>query len=120
MSDNLESLLSGHEPGIQQIVRQARDLLLELLPGAVETQDKDNLGFRTGGGYSGLVWVIAPHRRHVTLGFSGGTTLPDPEGLLEGRGRRHRHVKIRSEAELEKPALRALLVAAVEAKGKSS
>ena len=32
---------------------------------------------------------------HVTIGFYHGAQLPDPEKLLEGRGRQMRHIKLR-------------------------
>jgi hypothetical protein len=41
-----------------------------------------------------------------------GVELPDPTGLLEGAGQRMRHVKIRTMADLKKPALRKLIQAA--------
>ncbi len=31
---------------------------------------------------------------HVNVGFFRGATLPDPDGLLEGRGKRMRHVRL--------------------------
>ena len=34
-------------------------------------------------------------KAHVNLGFYLGATLDDPAGLLQGEGRRMRHVKIR-------------------------
>ena len=37
---------------------------------------------------------IAPYRSHVNLGFYRGAFLNDPEGLLEGKGKRLRHAKI--------------------------
>jgi len=43
------------------------------------------------------------------FGFYYGTELPAPEGLLEGSGRLMRHVKIRSDADLQNPELRRLL-----------
>jgi hypothetical protein len=51
---------------------------------------------------------------HVTLGFWRSTEPPDPVGLLEGGGKLHRFVRIRSEADLDAPALRALMRAAAE------
>jgi hypothetical protein len=39
---------------------------------------------------------MVPFSRHVTLGFCHGAALPDPDGLLEGRGRYQRHVKVKS------------------------
>ena len=56
---------------------------------------------------------VMPHARWVNLGFYQGAALPDPEGLLEGTGARLRHVKVRSAEEARRPALRALLDAAV-------
>jgi hypothetical protein len=51
-------------------------------------------------------------RAHVNVGFFLGAELHDPSRLLEGRGRRMRHVKIRPELELDSAALRALIDAA--------
>jgi hypothetical protein len=34
-------------------------------------------------------------RAHVNVGFFFGAALPDPAGLLEGTGKRMRHVKLR-------------------------
>src|SRR5688572_11602772 len=33
--------------------------------------------------------------QHVNVGFFQGASLPDPAGLLEGSGKRMRHVKLR-------------------------
>ena len=37
---------------------------------------------------------IAPYASHVNLGFYRGAFLNDPAGLLEGKGKRLRHVKV--------------------------
>jgi hypothetical protein len=57
---------------------------------------------------------LMPFAAWVNLGFYKGTDLPDPEGLLEGTGSKLRHVKIRSLDAAERPAIRALLAAALE------
>jgi len=41
--------------------------------------------------------------------------LPDPKGLLQGDGDRMRHVKLRDASEIDEPAVRALVKAAVAA-----
>ena len=51
-------------------------------------------------------------KNHITLGFIRGTSLPDPEGLLEGTGKNLRHVKIRSVDDLKRKGLRQLLKSA--------
>lgn len=48
-------------------------------------------------------------RDHVNLGFFRGAELPDPTGLLEGRGRLVRHVKLRPGREIDETALEALV-----------
>ncbi len=49
---------------------------------------------------------------HVNVGFFHGADLGDPAGLLEGRGRRMRHVKLRPGSEVDPGALGALIEAA--------
>lgn len=50
-------------------------------------------------------------RDHVNVGFFHGAFLPDPAGLLEGTGKRMRHVKLRPGVEVNSLALEALIVA---------
>jgi hypothetical protein len=51
-------------------------------------------------------------RAHVNVGFFAGSDLDDPARLLQGRGRRMRHVKVRPHAGLDVAALDALIDAA--------
>jgi hypothetical protein len=51
-------------------------------------------------------------RNHVNVGFFYGASLPDPAGLLEGSGKRGRHVKLRPDSEVDNAALAALIKAA--------
>jgi hypothetical protein len=51
-------------------------------------------------------------RAHVNVGFFLGAELPDPAGLLQGSGRRMRHVKLRPGEAFDGAALRALIEAA--------
>jgi hypothetical protein len=58
-------------------------------------------------------------KAHVNVGFFTGASLDDPEGLLEGSGKRMRHVKLRPGDDMNSAALRGLIVAAYEdVKGK--
>ncbi|MGA0604248.1 DUF1801 domain-containing protein [Caulobacter sp. KR2-114] len=49
---------------------------------------------------------------HVNIGFFAGAALPDPAGLLQGAGKRMRHVKLRWGEPADEPALKALIAAA--------
>jgi len=49
---------------------------------------------------------------HAAVGFYEGASLPDPAGLLEGGGKRMRHVKLRWGQPIDEAALAALVAAA--------
>jgi len=49
---------------------------------------------------------------HVNVGFFQGAALPDPARLLEGNGKRMRHVKLRLGAATDSASLRKLIEAA--------
>jgi hypothetical protein len=51
-------------------------------------------------------------KSHVNVGFFYGAVLEDPAGLLEGSGKRMRHVKLKPGPELNTAALRDLIDAA--------
>ena len=51
-------------------------------------------------------------KAHVNVGFFLGAELDDPAGLLEGTGRRMRHVKVKPGVDLNVPALNELIDAA--------
>jgi len=51
-------------------------------------------------------------KSHVNVGFFRGAALKDPAGLLEGSGKRMRHVKLKAGTELSAAALRELVDAA--------
>ncbi|MGD9905254.1 MAG: DUF1801 domain-containing protein [Vicinamibacterales bacterium] len=57
---------------------------------------------------------VGVYRAHVNVGFYFGADLDDPTGLLEGRGRRMRHVKLRPGAERDSAALLALVAQAYD------
>jgi hypothetical protein len=52
------------------------------------------------------------HAMHVNVGFYRGAELPDPAGLLQGTGKRMRHVKLAAGEEVDEAALEALITAA--------
>jgi len=55
---------------------------------------------------------VGVYRAHVNVGFFRGAALDDPAGLLEGSGKRMRHVKCRPGALLDAAHLQALIDAA--------
>jgi hypothetical protein len=55
---------------------------------------------------------VGAFRAHVNVGFFQGAGLNDPAGLLDGSGRRMRHVKLRPGQPVDAEALEALIAAA--------
>ena len=55
---------------------------------------------------------VNAYRDHVNVGFFYGALLGDPAHLLEGTGRRGRHVKLKPGHEVDAGALRNLIAAA--------
>jgi hypothetical protein len=52
---------------------------------------------------------IMPHKMWVNLGFFQGATLADPADMMEGTGKKLRHVKLRSIEDAGRPEVRALV-----------
>lgn len=57
----------------------------------------------------GLFCYLHSTKAYATLGFHRGASLTDPAALLEGTGKDMRHVKIAADADVNGPALLALL-----------
>ncbi len=55
---------------------------------------------------------VAAFSAHVNVGFFQGASLPDPAGLLEGSGKRMRHVKLRWGEPVNAAAMNGLIAAA--------
>lgn len=109
---SFEEVIAKATPEIQALARAARGLLAEVMPGITEAPwaRQKIAGYGVGPKkMSEHFCYLAPFKKHLNFGFMYGAQLPDPENLLEGTGADLRHVKIRSLADLEQPALRQLV-----------
>ncbi|WP_407345853.1 hypothetical protein [Pengzhenrongella phosphoraccumulans] len=109
------AMLTASPELIARLAMQARRLVIDVLPQTVEVvwphQRIAGFGIGPKKMTEQFIW-LAPHSKHVVLGFYYGAELPAPVGLLEGTGRVMRHVKIRTAADLENPELRGLVAVA--------
>lgn len=82
-----------------------------LFPDAVEWPDAGNRLVGTGRTRTmhDMLFALIAHRAHVNVQFADGVDLPDPTGIVEGTGKRIRHVKVRTIQAADDPALRALI-----------
>jgi hypothetical protein len=113
----VDRFLAAYPPAIQDLAWQARALVLASLRSLPQTDEVVDtsarlLGYGCGKGYAGMVCVLIPSRTEVKLGFYRGADLADPNHLLEGSGKVHRHVRLRAATDLKRPGLKALLRAA--------
>jgi hypothetical protein len=83
-------------------MRQCGDDVLELMHDGFPVACVEDAPF----GY------VNSFKSHVNVGFSYGAVLADPTGLLDGSGRRMRHVKLDPARELNAAALGDLIDAA--------
>ncbi len=96
----------------REVIRKLRGLVRECLPEAHEMVYHEALGYAPTQSPEDRIIYIASAKDHVTFGFFFGGNLSDPRHLLEGTGKRMRHVKVRDLAEAENPALAELVRAA--------
>jgi hypothetical protein len=110
--DEVDEFLGESAPDVAAIARAARRVVLSVRPDALEVLDRADrlVAYATGPRPLEDMWAaIAPHRRHVNVQLANGALVDDPAGIVEGTGKRVRHVKLRSAADVERPSLRAVL-----------
>lgn len=102
-------------PELKKVVRALRDFVKKTVPGTKET--KNSWGIPTFEAPAPFcLYMVA--RNHVTLGFHHGTSLKDPESLLEGTGKNIRHIKLNTVKDLQQKGLRNLVQEAARLEGK--
>ena len=84
------------------VMRRCGDDVLELIHDGCPVACVDDAPFA----------YVDSFESHVNVGFFNGALLADPAGLLEGSGKRMRHVKLKPGEKIDAAALRALIDAA--------
>jgi hypothetical protein len=117
--DPAEALLRVQTPAARVLTERLRGLIHEVVPGVEEAVHMgwEVIVFGKTGKMSDSFVSLLHRVTYVNVQFVDGVDLPDPKGLLEGTGKRMRHVKVRSEEEAEAPAVRALIRAAARKSG---
>ena len=110
---------SPHDPGVERWFAQADPLraLVEPWFAALRGCGDDVTEILHDGNPTACVddaafAYVAAYSAHAAIGFFHGASLPDPQRLLEGSGKRMRHVKLRWERAPDSAALQALIAAA--------
>ncbi|HEX2078398.1 MAG TPA: DUF1801 domain-containing protein [Longimicrobium sp.] len=113
----LEAWIARYSPEVAGVARAVLAKMRERLPGAVQmVYDNYNalaITFGPGERASEAVFSVALYPRRVSLFFLHGAGLPDPQQRLQGSGNQVRSVVLRGADDLDDPALRALMDAAL-------
>jgi hypothetical protein len=90
--------LASHTPEVQAAARALEAVIRGELPDVVVEYDPGNglLAFGRSMRMRDLLFALIPHGGWVNLQLAGGALLANPEGLIEGTGKRIRHIKVRS------------------------
>lgn len=96
----IKELLQEKEPDLRKIYLAIHDLILELMADVKYSIDcKDGIiayGLKQYG-YDGWgMAALAAHSKWVSLMFMQGVNLEDQGNLLEGTGKKMRHIKLKS------------------------
>lgn len=111
-----EDLLRIAEESQRATLTRLRETILSIHPEATEVVRLGDRAATYGLGpkkmSEGYVYLM-PQSAWINLGFYQGAGLPDPDGLLEGTGKKLRHVKIRDAGEVDDQGIIALIRAAL-------
>ena len=64
-----------------------------------------------------LVGGIFPYKEHISIEFSNGAEFPDPSGILEGKGKKRRHIKIIKKKDIDEKNVKDFVAVAVKKTG---
>ena len=111
------SFIAKFDPKIAHIARKSRQALRRRLPTAVELV-YDNFhalvfAFGSSERPADCLVSLAVYPSRVLLNFFDGAALRDPHKVLMGSGDRHRYVVVESDATIIRPAVEALICAAI-------
>lgn len=111
VSDDLERMLGQYDAGIRELALQARDIIAKAIPKAEQKVYPGwrNMGFSLDGSMASQFCSVGPQKKHVNIYFMRGAELDDPKALLEGAGKKMRHVKIKDAKDLKNAALKTLI-----------
>lgn len=114
MPDPIDEFFVDYLPEVQAISRTLRAMVRAGIPQALELlhASQNHVGYSHAASPRDTICYICPMRDYVRLGFMYGGHLADPEQVLEGTGKRLRHVKVRTLEAAHGPALAQFIAAA--------
>ena len=103
---SFDDYLADQSTKNQEIIRVLRTFVKRVEPGLTEAVKWGNGCWI---GRTGPVAYVHSDTGHVQFGFFYGSSLKDPKGLLQGKGRYVRHTKVHDPSGIDRRAFAALL-----------
>ncbi|MEO8587903.1 MAG: DUF1801 domain-containing protein [Flavobacteriales bacterium] len=112
--EQLDTFLAKYTPAIAAQARTARRMMQARFPHAIEmVYDNYNalvIGYCPTERPSEAIFSLAMLPKYISLCFlHNAGKLPDPHKLLQGTGNTARHIKLKAPADLDLPAVNALI-----------
>lgn len=86
----VEQFIRNASPTVRPVLQDLRELVRQAIPDA-----KEEIKWgRPVYSLNHIVCYLAAAGDHANLGFYRGIELEDPKGLLEGEGKKLRHIKV--------------------------
>lgn len=103
-----EKLLLGRDQNLTSLYAKLRNKLLRIAPDANELLYNSHaltIAFSLSDKLSDAFCHLPIYQSHINLGFNQGVHLRDTKGILEGKGKTIRHIKIEHEAAFNDDAI---------------
>lgn len=110
LNKDVDNYIQKSVPPLRDRLQRLRHLIHETLPGVEESIKWGRPVFSRPKN----ICYLQATKDYVTLGFYDGAKLNDPNGLLEGQGKRLKHVKIRSDRDIRNDVVKQWLKAAAQ------
>jgi hypothetical protein len=105
----IEGFIEAQDDWRGDAAREIDAIVREAAPQAVGSIKWAQPVYEQGGPFA----FLKINKAHLTFGFWRGTELTDPDGILEGKGDRMKHVKFRSMADIDRDQIAAWVKEAV-------
>ena len=101
--------LNSVSPDKFEIIKTIRKIFLDTNKELTEDIKYGGLVFSLS---DALIGGIFPYKQHISVEFSNGAEFPDPSGLLEGKGKKRRHLKINEKKDIKEKKVKAFITEA--------
>lgn len=95
--EGADGVFAAMTPGVRELGLKLREIVQKARPKATELTRWGHAMYDE----NGIVCAITASKSHVNLQFFDASMMDDPDGRLEGTGATARHVKVRSEKDID-------------------